>query len=84
VPLDGLPRRPIPPVAPVFDHLTAEQAAGRACIVAPCRASFGERCPAAVVVGVAKGTGQKVRACRSGCAQLVGWTPRSGWIQPAR
>lgn len=67
----------------VFDHLNDDQAAGRACVVGLCRRSFAPGDPGAVVVGVAKAGGAPVRACRTGCAQLVGWVPPSRWIQPA-
>jgi hypothetical protein len=81
--LPGFPSQSAMPTVPVFDHLTPEQAAGRACVVGLCRATYRAEDPAAVVVGVSKATGMKVRACRSGCAQLVGWVPRSGWVQRA-
>jgi hypothetical protein len=69
-----------------FTALSPEQAAGQACVVGLCRVSFvsvdGEPAPASVVVGRAKSTGEDVRACADSCARLVGWVPRSGWIQP--
>lgn len=75
MPFDGFPSRPGISAVAVFDQLTEDQAAGRACVVAPCRALYKAEDPAAVVVGVDKQTGRQVRACRGGCAQLVWWMP---------
>ncbi len=81
--LDGSPSQSGPGLTAVFDNLTDEQAAGRACVVGLCRRFTPDQPAASVVVGIAKATGMEVRACRSGCAQLVGWVPPSMWIQPA-